>query len=459
MSRVALFTCSASLAVALACARAADSRSYDPVRGPDDAPEAGAGDEDASFDLDAGNFGGPCKTSISGIVHTPSKTDPDPLYNAIVYLPVGPLEPFVPGVSCDQCGTVTGHASATALTGPDGAFRIDGVKAGLGVPIVVQMGRWRRQAIIPEIKACQDNVLDAELTRFPRNHTEGDIPQIAITTGVADAIECVLRRIGIDEAEFTLPSGSGRVHLYHTTFIDPDGTTQVSSGMGPATPDASALWSDPANLKRYDMVLFACEGSEAKKSPTATQNIIDYTSAGGRVFATHFEYTWIAGAQAPFAGAAQWSWQVDAGFFLPADPLEARVDTSFPKGAALLAWLKATGATDSSGVVEIGDPRYDVVAVVPPTQRWVYSVKPPTLQHMTFNTPVGAADDKQCGRVVYSDFHVQTASTAALNTGDFPSECKDVRFSPRERLLEFMLFDLASCVQNDGAPPVPPPPR
>jgi hypothetical protein len=87
----------------------------------------------------------------------------------------------------------------------------------------------------------------------------------------------------------------------------------------------------------------------------------------------------------------------------------------------------------------------------------VYSTSPPTLQHITFNTPVDASADAQCGRVVYSDFHVETSGI--LHTFDFPAECKDGLFSPRERLLEFMLFDLASCVETDGTAPHPPPPR
>jgi len=37
---------------------------------------------------------------------------------------------------------------------------------------------------------------------------------MAFSTGNADSLHCVLRKIGIDDAEFTDPSGTGRVKFY-----------------------------------------------------------------------------------------------------------------------------------------------------------------------------------------------------------------------------------------------------
>ena len=96
------------------------------------------------------------------------------------------------------------------------------------------------------------------------------------------------------------------------------------------------------------------------------------------------------------------------------------------------------------------------MAVVAPSQRWIYSTQPSTLQHYTFNTPVGVPDDKQCGRVVFSDFHV-TGSGGMSGGQTFPAHCDNGPLSPQEKVLEFMLFDLASCVQKDTDPPRPPP--
>ena len=73
--------------------------------------------------------------------------------------------------------------------------------------------------------------------------------------------------------------------------------------------------------------------------------------------------------------------------------------------------------------------------------------------HYTFDTPFNQTPT--CGRVVYSDFHVESQPTAAEFTGDtFPKECPGgtapTSMTPQEELLEFMLFDLTSCV----SPPV-----
>jgi hypothetical protein len=63
--------------------------------------------------------------------------------------------------------------------------------------------------------------------------------------------------------------------------------------------------------------------------------------------------------------------------------------------------------------------------------------------HMTFDTPVTVAPANQCGRVLYSDFHVEDADTTGQT---FPKECTTTTMTPQEKMLEFMIFDLGSCV-------------
>jgi len=43
----------------------------------------------------------------------------------------------------------------------------------------------------------------------------------------------------------------------------------------------------------------------AAKTPAQQQNVIDYTTAGGRVFATHYSYGWLYDIT-PFSGTATW---------------------------------------------------------------------------------------------------------------------------------------------------------
>src|SRR5271154_493497 len=93
-------------------------------------------------------------TSISGTVYAPNGTDPLP--NVLVYVPNAPVQPFPPGVSCDNCQSslVTGSPLVTATTGSDGTFTISNMPVGTNIPLVIQNGRWRRQVVIPSVTAC-----------------------------------------------------------------------------------------------------------------------------------------------------------------------------------------------------------------------------------------------------------------------------------------------------------------
>jgi hypothetical protein len=393
-------------------------------------------------------------TTVSGTVLAPTPPafgKPDPIYNATVYVPNAVVEPFKVGVACDTCGTpASGSPLVIALTGSDGKFVLKNAPTGDNVPLVIQVGRWRRQVTIPRVAPCTDNPLPAELTRLPRNKGEGDIPQMAISTGRVDALECVLRKVGIDRSEFTLPAENGRVHFY------------VANGasLGPNTPPAGQLTSSPDTLKRYDVLIFECEGNPILKGAADKQNVIDYTNAGGRLFLTHYSYTWLFDMP-PFQGTA--AWNADAVHPTFNDTaLTGTIDQSFPKGKDFATWLQLVGATaPMPGQIQINVPRHDLDSVVPPSQRWIYTAMPDTVQHFTFNTPVGVAEEKQCGRVLFSDFHVNSiAPTVPIIIFPqpappvFPAECKDEPLTPQEKVMEFMLFDLSSCVQPDSRVPV-----
>ena len=79
-------------------------------------------------------------------------------------------------------------------------------------------------------------------------------------------------------------------------------------------------------------------------------------------------------------------------------------------------------------------------------------------EDFSFDTPLGVSPDKQCGRVVYSDMHVGAASFdyAGTNMGIAPDGCVDDDLSPQEKALEFILFDLSSCVTPNNMPQMPP---
>jgi hypothetical protein len=383
---------------------------------------------------------GGATTAVSGTVYAPNGVDP--LYGALVYVPNAPVSSFPPGVACEQCGAqASGSPLVSATTGADGTFRLQDVPTGASVPLVVQIGRWRRQVVIPSVAPCVDTLLPADLTRLPRNQGEGDIPRMAFSTGSVDALECVLRKIGVDDAEITLPpsaGGAGRIGLYRSN----------GSGAGPGTPTAAQLTSSAAELAQYDMVLFPCEGGQLDKPAADRQNVRAYADAGGRVFATHYSYVWLYEAT-PFSSSAVFI--VDQA---PLPDLTGFVNTAFPKGKALADWLVGVGASSVFDQIPLHTVRHDVDGVIAPSERWISAdpaISATAVMHYTFNTPVGAPAASQCGRVLFDDFHVEDAPTAGLT---FPLECAGGPMTPQEKLLEFMLFDLASCITPDA--PLPP---
>jgi hypothetical protein len=457
------------------------------------------------------------QTTITGIVTAPGHADtatwgnPDPLYGVHVYVPGnrGTLPAFSPscttanrtcpsgetcvipsgattgtcmGVSCDQCtAALPGNPIVSATTDAAGRYTLTGVPCGMNIPLIIQLGRWRRQVVIPNVACCQTTDLTTtatlrNLSRMPRTRAEGDIPAIAMLTGRVDALECVLRKIGIDDSEFSVPAaqgGDGRVRFY----LEGDNGTRYGADIGSGAPGEAQLWQAGGDIGQYDMTFFACEGARLPEQTADQQRIINYANSGGRVFATHFSYVWLTNsptadptttAPAPYAQTALWTvgqdtTQYDALQTVSIDTIvTGTASTPFTRGIAFEHWLVNVGATATLGSVSVGVVRHDFNAVNPPAQRWLYMPGRTDFPiHYTFDTPLAAPigttlPANQCGRVVFSDFHVEDTSGlgAAGSTGYvFPGECTNGPLTAQERVLEFMLFDLASCIQPPTCTP------
>ena len=401
-------------------------------------------------------------TTLTGTVFSPNGVDPLP--NALVYVPNAPVQPFTAGVSCDNCGAMaSGSPLVSTVSTINGTFTLTNVPVGTNIPLVIQLGRWRRQVSIASVPGCVTTPVAVKLTNMPNCRTgnaacpagkaTGDIPLMAFSTGAVDALECVMRKIGIDDSEFTAPGGGGRVHLYEGL----DDTTVPNGAAGgaelPGSPTEDKLWTTQAALNQYDMVLFPCQSNQTTRSAAVQQNLISYTNAGGRVFATHFSYVWLYN-DAPFSSTAQWDVEQHPS---PGNQT-GYIDMTFPKGQALAQWLMIVNASPALGQIPLQVIRHDHDAVNAPSQSWMTinddPVFPGANVHYTFNTPVGAPAAQQCGRVLFDDFHVE-------NVGDskgmiFPAECLPGTMTAQEKLLEFMIFDLASCVVPDVPPPCVP---
>jgi len=299
---------------------------------------------------------------------------------------------------------------------------------------------------VTDVTACTETRLPDESVRLPRNATEGDLPRVAITTGASDALECLLRNIGIDDSEFA----SGSQERGHVKLFRGKGGGGLPNV---PVPSASDLWNDPAELARYDIVALSCEGDEANENkggsdPAARGAMHAYANGGGHVFATHFQSTWLKSSPfADFRDVSTWDTTKDVGDAFA-------IDTTFPKGQAFAEWLVATGASPELGKLRLDNVTFSVGEVhAPPAQPWIRNVGTGRVRTFSFNTPIGAVRDAQCGRVVFADLH-----SFGLGGSDFPEGCLTApnALSPQQLALEFLLFDLFACVDDDRERPMAP---
>jgi hypothetical protein len=289
---------------------------------------------------------------------------------------------------------------------------------------------------------------------MPANHTQGDLPRIAILTGECDPVECALRDFGIDDSEFTDPGGGGYINFF---TADSGGSASSGETISSSTPNQSALFASTGGgdggtqplINNYDITILECECDALTQTQPQEAQLAAYLAAGGRVFGSDYIYDWFYD-NPQLQGAATWGGNHSgAGAAVTATIVPAPTN---PTGTAFQEWLEIVGVTGAaSGTVSI-DPAFpNAPTVIAPTQQWLYTTDSedgqagPTPVHFTFNAPLGAAPANQCGRVTFSDWH---AFLLADGIGTFPSACSfGASSSPQEKILEFMLFDLSACVQ------------
>ncbi len=450
-------------------------------------------------------------TTIVGKVMDPAGANP--LYNVLAYVPMfDPAQPskipagygiqpitggvkFPSGVSCDSCSYLyTGNPIAVGTSGTDGTFTITNAPSGSNIPVVVQVGKWRTHATVSTVTSCGQ--ADAGTINMPALVPANDpivsMPQIAISMGAADSLQCLPYRVGIDLSEFTSgASTTGHIHVFSGGPL---------GGVIPGTPPSSSanMWNTLPSLENYDVSLFSCEGNE---TAAANPQILEqYVNAGGRAFLSHYHYAWLAGpletgTAAGYTANADWgtnlaTWNSDDQRADQGAIIGAEIATTlngggtFTKGVELASWLSNVHALGTNGVaaseVAVNSPSFDpsVTPANTVSQAWAtYDTTTATddgfpTAYFSFDTPVGAVAPSDggappyCGRVVFSGLHVGAAahdapgglfvpSAATCNPG--PGD-----LSPQEKVLEFMLFDLSACVTPDKAPPsipiIPPAP-
>lgn len=208
------------------------------------------------------------------------------------------------------------------------------------------------------------------------------------------------------------------------------------------------------------------EQTDSKRSLTNVQN---YANSGGRVFATHYSYVWLdpqSEETTPTAtmwpNAAAWTPDATSATWNATGSSTTGLVSTTVNGGIFAKWLAApgvaataAGSTVAAPLVTIYDPRNDVdIPVGTGTEQWIQqntAASGAPLLHMAFNTPVSAAT--QCGRVIYSDFHISVGSSTKGTT--FPNECAGGAMTA-QKILAYMIFDLTQCI-TPATPPPPPP--
>jgi hypothetical protein len=439
-------------------------------------------------------------TTISGYVYDPGGHLP--VYNATVYVPYGKVQQPESGVNSGTCGCVAPPALASTTTGIDGSFT-------LSVPndttlIVIQLGKWQI-TYTETLNVCSNTALGTTACNAPGgkcltmpskhpstagwppngNNGEGNIPRFAVDTGAVDSMECVLSKMGISTAEFVnpaiasgVPTATGRIHLYQGSIVSGGAVINAS------TPKEAALTETSTVMDAYDVVLFPCQGgagtyTAANGWTNTLTNLVSYTTLGGRAFATHYHYDLLYGNGAgtalgaagygPFVSTATWAPGSGSWGNYYADPAyNALIDSAT---APLATWLNQTVVYGGTlGQIPVGVVRNDFTAVNAPAERWIYTANDTNEYgtntgpganlpiHYSFDTPYtkGGADGT-CGRVVYSDFHVESEPSATgYKNVVFPAECQGGAtgtLTPQEKLLEYMIFNLTSCVGTPTCTP------
>ena len=395
-------------------------------------------------------------TTISGTVFAPNGTLP--LYGISVYVPDTDPGPMPSGLSCQKCtDTLPGNPIGKPVTTDEmGKFTLTDMPSGIPLELVITSGKWRRIVKLPTVNQCTDNAVGAADTTLPKsaddmtpNTVSVSMPKIAITTGGADSLECLVRKLGIADKEIGTNTGTGHVHLYQG-----NGVSQFDGGFAGGTgnlPSATPFWKDTANLVNYDIVIFSCEGAQNPntKPEAAIDAVKAYADMGGRVFASHWHNIWIGGAWASggnppgspvWDAIAQWNDANDPG---SPDLID---EASNPKGPSFAQWMLNVGGSTVRDQIPIqsGTDRQTAMSIdMAKAERWTYTQSTNAPQNFQFTTPNEADPGSRCGKVVFSDMHVSGGPSGQ----SYPSSCGgSTMMSPQEKALAFMFFDIASCV-------------
>jgi hypothetical protein len=197
-----------------------------------------------------------------------------------------------------------------------------------------------------------------------------------------------MKSMGIDDAEYTAPHGGGRLDIYQGVNLAGQGAATLSTGKaGNCTNGSCPLWASRQSFEYYDIAILSCECGEHNetKPPAGMQALHDWLDEGGKVFASHYHYTWFKNnPNADFRNAATWLGSTTA-----SGAGNYSIDKSFPKGQTYADWLENVGALGGNGQIALASVASSVSTVNAPTVRWIYGGQGNDTKYLSFLTPIG----------------------------------------------------------------------
>lgn len=399
-------------------------------------------------------------TVLAGRVTAPNGVDP--IREAIVYVPaMGVPDEFPAEVACEVCNNPVGGRPVTqTITDVDGNFELRRVPVTDATPVVIQKGRWRKVITVPVAK-CERQVLSEDEARLPREKSEGSIPRMAIAVGEWDAIECVMRHVGVKDQEFTAPNGGGAIHMYNNR----------SDGVGaPGGVDVSALLTDLKKMLQYNLIFLNCSddtySSDLVRDPAVRKNLHDYVARGGRLYVTDYSYDFIGqipefspyicfNDDKPCTNLGPHGRYEATGLGRTANSgrVDAEIDQSTEAGKNLAIWMSKLKNPSVGGKVQIRDDIGSWVLMRQtatdqmkyPSMSWLSGVVNGSKRPLTVSFDFPSAP-LSCGKILYSSYHTREHEAAS----SFPRYCPAGAMTPPEQVLEYLIFEISACVGPIG---------
>ena len=318
-------------------------------------------------------------TTITGKVYDPAGANA--LYNVMVYIPGGPngdaeLPPITEGVSCQTCASVVLSPMVSTLTNDEGRVRAEGRARRQG-----RSGRHPGRQVAPQAEVRRHEER-ARRTRF----------RIASSAFRRTAPKATCRTSRSPPAAAMRSSASSAASASTTRSSSPARAPRVTSTCStapaatfPGAPEAGGSTADPLGGELWndigedvEVTTWSCSPASAARPTTnkggdvgaagtrnARQAMWDYANAGGKIFATHYHYTW-------FKNSPQQDWQQVANWKAQGGGSGAYdVDQTFPKGASFADWLVNVNASSSKGTIQLTDVTDSLSNVNAPAQSWI----------------------------------------------------------------------------------------